>query len=98
MPHHRCCYVGRWGEGDLKDSGTVHKRVNARLTGQEIRKTQALGHHSRTPPGKVSVIQIISELLSAITETIPGLSRESSAIRARSQADGPSLELLTVIS
>lgn len=38
MPHHRCCYVGRWGKGDLKDSGTVHKRVNARLTGPGVQE------------------------------------------------------------
>lgn len=77
MPHHRCCYVGRWGKGDLKDSVRDSAQTCKCQTHWARRsgKHKPLGTTVRHHLGKVSVIQIISELLSAITETIPGLSR-----------------------
>ena len=69
-----------WGGGgrvtSRTQSGTVHKRVNARLTGSGVQENTIPWAHNETPPGKgVNHLKIISELLPAITETIPGLSR-----------------------
>ena len=58
MPHHRCCYVGRWGKGDLKDSVRDSTQTCKCQThwARSSGKHKPLGTTVRHHLGKVSVI------------------------------------------